>query len=185
MILGLDISTSITGFCVIDVAGEIIKCDAWDMRNKNKFKTEFEKAAFLKEELVQIFVQYPIEKIYIEKPFTFFKSGGSTARTMATLQRFNGIISWITHEVFQKDPQYLTAAHSRKLLGIKIERGRDAKKQVMSWLLENIPKFKVEYTKYGNPRPKYFDIADATVIAKAGLIKLQSKKTLDSKEEMV
>ena len=38
MILGLDISTSITGFCVIDADGEIIRGDAWDMRNKNKFK---------------------------------------------------------------------------------------------------------------------------------------------------
>ena len=179
MILGLDISTSITGFCVIDAEGEIIKCDAWDMRNKNKFKTEFQKATHLKEELVLIKVQYPIEKIYIEKPFTFFKSGGSTAKTMAILQRFNGIVSWIVHEVFQKDPQYITAATSRKLLGMKIERGKDTKKQVISWLLENVPKFAVEYTTHGNPKPKYFDIADATVIAKAGLKKLQLNKNLD------
>ena len=178
MILGLDISTSITGFCVIDADGEIIRGDAWDMRNKNKFKTEFEKAAHLKEELVRIKVQYPIEKVYIEKPFTFFKSGGSTAKTMATLQRFNGIISWMSYEVFQKEPEYITAAQARKSLGIKIERSQDTKKQVIAWLLENAPKFMVEYTKHGNPRPKYFDIADATVIAKAGLEKLRAKKVL-------
>jgi len=141
MILGLDISTSITGFCVIDAEGEIIKCDAWDTRNKNKFKNEFAKAAYLKEELVQLKVQYPIEKIYIEKPFTFFKSGGSSAKTMAILQRFNGIISWLVYEVFQKEPQYITAAQSRKHLGIKIERGRDTKKQIIEWLIENVPNF--------------------------------------------
>ena len=50
------------------------------------------------------------------------------------------------------------------------------KKQVIAWLLEHVPKFAVEYTTHGNPKPKYFDIADATVIAKAGLKLLQSKK---------
>ena len=73
MILGIDISTSITGYCIIDAEGEIIRCDAWDMRNKNKFKTEFEKANKIRDELYQAKVQYPIERIFIEKPFTFFK----------------------------------------------------------------------------------------------------------------
>ena len=58
-----------------------------------------------------------------------------------------------------------------------IERRRlMLKKQVIAWLLEHVPKFAVEYTTHGNPKPKYFDIADATVIAKAGLKLLQSKK---------
>ena len=30
--------------------------------------------------------KYPIEHIYIEQPFTFFNSGGSSAKTMASLQ---------------------------------------------------------------------------------------------------
>ena len=37
MILGLDISTSITGFCILDGEGEIIRANVWDTRNKNKF----------------------------------------------------------------------------------------------------------------------------------------------------
>ena len=176
MILGLDISTSITGFCVIDGESEIITCDAWDMRNKKKFKTEYDKAAFIKEELTRLKVQYPIEKIYIEKPLAFFKAGGSTANTMATLQRFNGVVSWLSYELFSKEPIHITASHSRKQLGIKVQRGQNTKKQVIAWLLEQVPKFAVEYTTHGNPKPKYFDIADATVIAKAGLKLLQSKK---------
>mgnify|MGYP003640077047 FL=1 len=185
MILGLDISTSITGFCVIDAESEIITCDAWDMRNKKKFKNEFDKASFIKEELTRLKVQYPIEKIYIEKPLTFFKAGGSTANTMAVLQRFNGVVSWLTYEIFDKQPQHITASHSRKQLGIKVERGQNTKKQVVAWLLEHVPNFAVEYTSHGNPKPKYFDIADATVIAKAGLKLLQSKKKLDNGEAIV
>ena len=176
MILGLDVSTSITGFCVIDAEGEIIRCDAWDMRNKNKFKSEFEKAAHIKEQLVLLKVQYPIDRVFIEKPFTFFKSGGSTGKTMAILQRFNGIVSWLANEVFDKEPDYLTASEARKHLAIKIERGKNAKKRGVEWLLENVSNFQVEYTSHGNPKPKYFDIADAIVIAKAGLKKLGLKK---------
>ena len=67
MILGLDISTSITGFCILDSDNEVIRADAWDMRKKTVFKDEFTKANHIKEGLCEIKVQYPIEKIYIEK----------------------------------------------------------------------------------------------------------------------
>ena len=130
------------------------------------------KAAYIKEQLLQLKVQYPIEKVCIEKPFMFFKGGGSTAKTMATLQRFNGIISWITCEVFDKVPSYLTASQARKSVGVNTARGTDAKKEALAWLLANFPNFSVEYTTHGNPKPKYFDIADAVVIAKAAQIKV-------------
>ena len=176
MILGLDISTSITGFCVLDASGEIIRSGAWDTRNKNKFKTLFSKAQFIKEQLCEIKAQIPIEKVFIEQPFSFFGSGGSSAKTMALLQKYNGIISWICFTTFVETPDYFTAQQARKLNDIKIKRGQKAKQIVMKWLLDNEPSFSVEYTSHGNPKPKYFDIADAIVISKAGLIKLNERK---------
>lgn len=175
MILGLDVSTSITGFCVLDASGEIIRSGAWDTRNKNKFNSVFEKARFIKENLCEIKAQFPIEKVFIEQPFSFFSSGGSSAKTMATLQKFNGIISWICFSTFQKTPDFLTAQQARKLNNIKIKRGEKAKEIVMKWLLDKEPSFSVEYTSHGNPKPKYFDIADAIIISKAGLVKLNER----------
>ena len=180
MILGLDISTSITGFCILDVNGEIIRAEAWDMRNKNKHENIFKKAAYIKEGLYEIRAQYPIEKIFIEKPFMFFGSGGSSAKTMAILQKFNGIISWLCYDIFEKIPIYLTAQQARKLNEITITRGKDTKKQVVQWLLNKEPSFKIELTPKRNPKPKYFDIADAVVIAKAGQLSL--KKVQQSKK---
>ena len=52
MILGLDISTSITGFCVLDISGEVIRADAWDTRNKNKFNSIFDRQNLLKKNYV-------------------------------------------------------------------------------------------------------------------------------------
>ena len=37
MILGLDISTSITGYAIVDEDGKIVEVGNWDTRNKNKF----------------------------------------------------------------------------------------------------------------------------------------------------
>ena len=170
MILGLDISTSITGFCVLDSSGEVIRSGAWDMRNKNKFKNTFEKAEFIKDSLCDIKVQYPIDKTFIEKPFMFFGSGGSSAKTMSTLQRFNGVASWMLYEIFEMKPQYVGANEARKKVGIKVPRGQKAKKVVMEHLLKNDEDFKIEYTYHGNPKPQYYDMADALIVARAGRI---------------
>jgi len=175
MILGLDISTSITGFCVLDISGEVIRADAWDTRNKNKFNSIFDKAQYVKEKLCELKAQFPIEKVYIEKPFMFFNSGGSSAKTMATLQKFNGIISWVCFSIFDKKPEYLTAQEARKLCGVKVTRDRNAKKRIIKWLLDNESSFKVEYTTHGNPKPKYYDIADAIIVAKAGAARLNEQ----------
>ena len=179
MILGIDISTSITGFAVV-AEGQLVFYDSIDLR---RIKDAFEKAIAIKEKILDLFEMYqcnnedsmrignsdyPIEHIYIEQPFTFFSSGGSSGKTMATLQRFNGIVSWLTYEIFEIKPQYIGATAARKLAGIKVPRGKKAKEVVLEFLLENEPAFKIEYTRFGNPKPESYDRADAIVIAHAG-----------------
>ena len=53
LILGLDISTSITGVTVIQ-DGKILETAFWDTRNKKKFPTFYEKAKFIKENILSI-----------------------------------------------------------------------------------------------------------------------------------
>lgn len=179
MILGIDISTSITGFAIV-ADGQIVYYDSVDLR---KYKNVFDKTIAAKEKILDIFemyqcnnddtirmghAEYPIEHIYIEQPFTFFNSGGSSAKTMAALQKFNGILSWIVYEIFEIKPEYIGASAARKLVGIKVPRGQKAKQVVLEHLLETEPAFKIEYTKHGNPKPESYDRADAIVVAQAG-----------------
>ena len=164
IILGLDLSTSITGATVLDREGNTLLCESWDTRNKNKFPLLFHKAQFVRKSLFGL--QYPITKIYIEQPFTFFNSGGSTAKTMATLQRFNGIISWICYNDLNMIPEYVTATQARKLCDLKVPRGTKAKEVALQFFLDNGNE--IEYTKHGNPKPGSYDRADSWVIAKAG-----------------
>jgi Holliday junction resolvasome RuvABC endonuclease subunit len=180
VVLGIDISTSITGFAIV-ADGQLVHYDSIDLR---KFKDVFAKTVAIKEKILDLYEvyqlnngedsnffgesKYPIEHIYIEQPFTFFNSGGSSAKTMATLQKFNGIVSWIVYEVFEIKPEYIGASAARKLAGIKVPRGQKAKKVVLEHLLETEPAFNVEYTRHGNPKPESYDRADAIVVAHAG-----------------
>ena len=87
---------------------------------------------------------------------------------MAALQKFNGIVSWLVYELFEIEPKYITATSARKHVGIKVPRGQKAKEVVLNFLLENEKAFKIEYTKFGNPKPESYDRADAIIVAKAG-----------------
>ena len=84
-------------------------------------------------------------------------------------------MSWLLFELFELEPEYIGATSARKEAGIKIQRGKKAKKVVMEYLLENEAAFKVEYTRHGNPKAQYFDMADAIVIARAGY-RIEQKK---------
>ena len=182
MILGVDISTSITGFAIV-ADDEIVFCDSIDLR---KYKDIFEKTNAIKEKILDLYEmyqlnnddsriwgdsKYPIEQIYIEQSLHMFMSGKSSAKTLSTLTRFNGVVSWLLYETFGIKPKFIGASSARKLVGIKIPRGQKAKQVVIEYLLNNEPTFKIEYTKFGNPKPEYYDKADAIIIAKAGSIK--------------
>ena len=62
MLLGLDISTSITGITILDKEGEIVYNDALNTR---KHKSMFVKAKVLQEKLKEIKKNNNIKKIYI------------------------------------------------------------------------------------------------------------------------
>ena len=168
MILGLDISTSITGYTLLD-GDKIILNGAWDTR---KYKDFFEKVVHVKEGLEQIHKQYgkKIGAVYIEQSLQTFRSGFSSAKTLSTLSRFNGIVSWLVYDKYKIKPEYLAATSARKLCGIKIPRGEKAKPVVLKFLLDNVPGFVIDYTRYGNPKPESYDRADSLIIAKAGVI---------------
>ena len=179
MVLGIDISTSITGFAVA-ADGQLLHYSSIDLR---KYKGPFDKANALKEYIEDLFENYqldqehsigwgssdhPITHIYIEQPLHMFMRGKSSAKTLSTLMTFNGIVSWLVYELFEIEPQYIAATSARKQCGIKVKRGEKAKEVVLKHLLEHEKAFKIEYTKFGNPKPESYDRADAIVVARAG-----------------
>jgi len=172
MILGLDISTSITGATVIDEDGKVIYNQAWDLR---KYKDFFEKAVVIKHKIWEVADTFCIKKVYIEQSLQSFRSGFSSAKTLSTLSRFNGVVSWMCYDVLEINPEYIAATSARKICGIKVPKGIKAKKVVIQYVLDNVPDVNILYTKHGNPKPDCFDKADSWVIAQAGWLQCQER----------
>ena len=171
MILGLDISTSITGITIVNNSGVVLLNESVDTR---KYKSFFLKAEKLKSCLTSIKKEYNIKEIYIEQSLQSFRSGFSSAKTLSTLSRFNGVVSWMCYSLWSVEPEYLAATSARKLCGIKVPKGQKAKPVVLQFVLDNEPTFVLEYTRNGNPKPDAYDKADSWVIAKAGYYKKTS-----------
>ena len=134
MILGLDISTSITGATILDEKGNIVENVAWDTR---KYKNFFEKAEYIYNQLKAI--NHRIDKIYIEQSLQSFRSGFSSAKTLSTLSRFNGVVSWMVYKLFKVEPEYIAATSARKAVGIVVPRGSKAKERVVKYVIDNVP----------------------------------------------
>ena len=166
MILGLDISTSITGYSVLD-GQTVVKCDMLDLRKK-KYVDFLDKSVAAQSLLRDIKKQYPIKDIWIEETLNVMNRGMSSAHTIMTLNRFNGILSWMAYETFGIKPRYISARQARKMVGILVPKGADPKQTVINFLLANEPQFTVSYSKLGNLVQGTADRADSLVIAKAG-----------------
>ena len=173
MILGLDISTSITGYTILDNDGNIIVCDHIDLRKEKNF---FQKCSAVEGRLAAIRNDYFIERIYVEQSLQSFRSGFSSAQTLSLLSKINGIVSWICYNLFGIEPEYIAATSARKLCGIKVPKGQKAKDVALQFVVDNVPSFVIAYTRHGNPKAGYADRSDSYVIAKAGWIR-ESKET--------
>ncbi len=179
MILGLDVSTSCTGWCLIDRESNLIDIGFIGLE---KQKDLYSKAVLVEKKLQNILVQYPIEKVFIEENLQAFRPGLSSAKTLSTLSRFNGMISLLCYKTFEVNPVHINVNAARKSLGIKIERqakcGKSTKEQVVDWASQELKTFvwPVKILKSGKRKgleildPVSYDMADAYVISRAGIV---------------
>ena len=175
MILGIDISTSCTGFCVIDKSGNIVDFSFVDLKKVENF---FEKVKKIKFHITHIIVSYPIEEIVVEEFLQAFRTGFSSASTLFKLAKFNGIVQWLCYDHFKLEVSSLNVNTARKLAGIKINRKleKTTKDQVLeqvSKIIGGVYEWPTKVLKSG-PRKgqtiidkNSYDMADAFVIAKA------------------
>ena len=171
MILGLDVSTSKIGYCIIDYNKNLICCDVMKLK---PLQLE-DRAVIFCDFIKTIKKQYKITEGFIEQPFSMFGGGKTTAMTMSKLQRFNGMCSFAVRTVFGKNPILIAANKARGLVGIKVKRGENTKKKVIEWVQKEYPKdFIVELTRHGNPKPGTDDKADSIVVALAGFSELNA-----------
>lgn len=182
IILGLDVSTSVTGVCILDSTivpddkgSHILLLDRIDFP---KCKTMWEKA----DRVVELFEYWKglreipvIERVVLEEALLGFRPGMSSAMTISTLMRFNGIVSYAARNAFDVEPEYIGSAHARKLCGIKLQRtakaGMSQKEQVFKHMSENDLKFKTWPLKKNGVAVDWSrDATDAYVIARSAAV---------------
>lgn len=176
-IIGLDVSTSVTGICILnpeiplnDEGSHILYLDRVDFKKCN---TLWDKADLMALELDRLLKLHQGNyKVYLEEPLMGFRTGMSSAATITTLMRFNGIVSYISRDIFKVDPQYISSASARKACGIKMQKtskaGMSGKEQVFKYMSENDLKH-MDWPKKKNGEAVDWsrDATDAYVIARA------------------
>ena len=170
MILSLDISTSCTGYCVFDNDGNLITSNAIIL---NKEKNFFEKVKIVEHTIKQLCTRYNLTDVAIEESLQSFRPGLSSAKTLFTLSKFNGIVQYICYNSGLNLHTY-NVNTARKLSNIKINRKLNIKTkdqvadQVCNFV--TLPKkiLKSGPRKGSQVYENYsYDIADAYVIGKA------------------
>ena len=175
MILGLDISTSVIGIAVLDEDKNLMSYDAIKFKSDASLE---ERADFLSKEIQTLNTTWRIKHVFVEQPFIAFSGGKTTAVTMSKLQRFNGMCCYGLYCIYRNSPTLIQANKARGLVGIKVRRGEKAKPVVLAWVEENYKgSFSYEMTRHGNPKPTTYDMADAVVVARAGLELLNQENT--------
>jgi len=180
MILGLDISTSTTGYCIFNEDG-LLHMGYICLK---KHTGLFEKAAEIKRAMQDIKNKYDIKEIAVEENLQAFRPGFSSAATLMKLAQFNGVVQWVCYEVFGIPAISFNVNTARKTVGLKI-RKKDpvtTKDQILKWVQSQEPDFKCPLKEVTRGRNKgqvrhlteCYDMADAYVIAKSSFILAQN-----------
>lgn len=147
--LGLDISTNCIGLAVLNSKTGALRYLKFVKLSSSKFEDEYDKAQYFRSEFLKIIEDNilsteSIKKIYIEEAAKKFSPGFSSAQTISSLCRFNGMISLMMYEIFGVKPTAVNVRSARKALGIKIDykdKSMDTKSKILEWGLKNHPTF--------------------------------------------
>lgn len=181
VILGLDISTTCTGVAVIHRdTGELVFMDHVNMASKKKFPNFWAKVNHMRDyfrELHDNHLNWEVKAIAVEENMKKFPSGFSSAGTIMTLAKFNGILSYLSMEEWAGvEPFDINVRSARARLGIKIntkDKSKSTKQKVLDKVMEMNPDFPWVYREVKGEKKLTKineDRADAWVIAAASRI---------------
>lgn len=186
MILGLDVSTSSTGICVIDNQ-KLLHCTYFVPTGNDIFS----KIDDITLHLDDVLHQYNIDSIYIEEPLIAMSSKYQTsAEVLKLLLRFNFAISYHLYKKLNIKPVYVPFSSARRILCLK---NLNIKEEKLIKLENSVHKDKILACQHvintfdnfksiifteknmfsrgknvGLPKNCVFDCSDAVVIALAG-----------------
>jgi len=167
----------------MDNNGSIIDIDYIDLK---KLSTLWEKADAVASAVNDLVAGNGahVDAVFVEENLQVFRRGLSSARTLMTLAKFNGIICYVMRQNFNVDPVSINVNEARKSVGLKIiskkNGGAPTKEQVIQWTTAELSETKFSWptkTLKSGPRqgqtillPECADMADAYVVCRAALV---------------
>lgn len=136
LVLGLDISTSNVGYALLysgDSQSEsLVFADSISVGEKEGL---YDKSRYVREVLLEKCKGYKIDIIAIEESLMSFGKMRSSAATLAVLNRFNGMVSFVARDSIGSPVAFVNSVVARKKVGLKIDKTLeiDTKEQIFSW----------------------------------------------------
>ena len=140
IILGLDISTSVTAYTILDTERPLGQRLVFSEGiHLSKVKDPYTKSCKVRDEFRKLSKNWKIDKIVVEESLQSFRSGLSSAKTLSALTRFNGIVSFFAQDIFAAPCERINVNSARSRLGIKIDRKSSvsSKEQVRDWVMSH------------------------------------------------
>lgn len=175
--IGLDISTSVVGICVLEAkTGKMLYLGHVKL---TKYDNEYDKADNFPREWLD--PSWKVKRVFIEEAAKKFSPGFSSADTIMTLGRFNGILSYKIYSWTSVKPKMVNVRSARSKLQIKIDykdKTKNTKDKVFEKVRLSNPSFPwVQHVaKTGKHKGELVydttncDMADAYVICRGGQI---------------
>jgi len=161
--VGFDISTSCSGYSIIDENENILDINYI----KTDQDTWIDKAFFFRDSLNAL-TEEDVRMVAIEDIMSKFSSGMSSSKTIIALARFNALATFFCFEKWKMHPVHINVLRARNLAGIKIPKGVNAKQHILHTI-------SIIYQKIEWPKKKRidaisdiaYDMADSVVISLA------------------
>lgn len=166
IVLGLDVSTSITGIAVMDSTNPdailyVGHCDT------SKVTGLSSKARMLQDALEVL--PFRIDEVAIEEPMLAFAGGKSSASVISTLAQMNGMAQLLVRQIFGCEPTLwnVNTARKKALPEMKFSKGVKRKETVQQFVHQKYPSLEVPLKRTGAIKDHVFDESDAIVISLA------------------
>ena len=175
--LGLDISTSIVGYSIIDRKKKLLSYGHVDISN---IEDIYEKLSIVIDRVSKLILEYKIKEIFIEKFLYKFAAGKSRIQTLIKLCEMNSLIKFECFNLLKKKPILLNVLHARKIV-IGKTRSKDFT-SVKEFVISHVSKIypQIIWDKKISKKTKEekllnynFDIADSIVINLAGILSIE------------
>lgn len=143
--IGLDVSTSVIGVCVLEhKTGKMLSIYPVKL-NKAALEDLWDKTTAFEKTLKQnTQANWTVKRIFVEDVAKKFSSGFSSAQTIVTLAKMNALACWIAYGVFGVKPTFINVRTARAALGIKIDtkdKTKTTKEKVFEKVLTLQPSF--------------------------------------------